>query len=150
MLGKWLSAGALILAGAVGPATAEDTIGKGPVLVARAPIEQSASSVGQVEFLEKAEHQTKLLSITGGDPAINGVYLFMVVDPESMVEEVASFQIGDFNSWEIAEQAKDHVTLKISRSWVDDASGEIKSTEEKWSVPMVAPNAKELKITIVP
>lgn len=146
----WMCAGALALAGAAVPAAAEDAIGKGPVTIPMAPVEQSAVAVAKVEYLDKAENFTKLFSTTGGDPAINGEYVFMAVFPESMADDTATFWIGDFNSWEIAEQTKDHVILKVSRSWVDDASGEIQSTEEKWKVPMVAPTAKELTVTIVP
>ena len=109
---------------------------------------QAAENVAKVEVLEKAAEMTHLFSVTGGDPAINGEYVFMDVSPEDMSQDSAIFQIGDFNSWEILEQTKDHVLLKVSRSWVDDPTGEIKSTEEKWKVPMVKADAKELTITI--
>jgi hypothetical protein len=150
MVRKWSAGIALALVALAPLAVAEDSIGKGPVVVPMAPIEQSAESVARVEMLEKAENQTKLFSTVGGDPAINGEYVFMVVYSEDMTADNATFMIGDFNSWEIVEQTKDAVTLKISRSWIDDASGDIKTAEEKWRVPMVKPDAKELTITIVP
>ena len=130
-------------------AVAEDTIGKGPVVI-KAVTEsgQAAENVAKVESLDKAAEMTHLFSVTGGDPAINGEYVFMDVSPEDMTQDSAIFQIGDFNSWEILEQTKDHVVLKVSRSWVDDPTGEIKSTEEKWTVPMVKADAKELTITV--
>lgn len=131
-------------------AMAEDAIGKGPVVVKAAPVEQRAESVARVEGLDKAETPAHLFSTVGGDPAINGEYVFMVVHPEDPSQDYATFQIGDFNSWDILEQTKDHVTLKISRSWVDDPTGEIKTADEKWQVPMVKADAKELTITIVP
>ena len=36
---------------------------------------------------------------------------------------------------------------KVSRSWVDQASGEIKTVEERLSVPLVAPGTRELTVT---
>ncbi|BCW89126.1 hypothetical protein sos41_22820 [Alphaproteobacteria bacterium SO-S41] len=130
-------------------AVAEDMIGKGPVVIKAVPESgQAAENVARVESLDKTEESTHLFSVTGGDPAINGEYVFLDVSPEDMSQEDAIFQVGDFNSWEILEQTKDHVVLKISRSWVDDPTGEIKSTEEKWTVPMVKSTAQELTITV--
>lgn len=144
-----LSTGFAVALLALAPlAVAENSIGKGPVVIKAAPIEQAAESVARVETLDKAAEFTHLFSTTGGDPAINGEYVFMVVSPEDMSQDSAKFWIGDFNSWEIAEQTKDYVVLKVSRSWVDDPTGEIKSTEEKWKVPMVKSSATELTITI--
>ena len=145
-----LGAGVALALVAFAPlAVAEDMIGKGPVVIKAVPESgQAAENVAKVEVLEKAAEMTHLFSVTGGDPAINGEYVFMDVSPEDMSQDSAIFQIGDFNSWEILEQTKDHVLLKVSRSWVDDPTGEIKSTEEKWKVPMVKADAKELTITI--
>lgn len=148
MVSKWYAGMALAFVAFAPMAAADDTIGKGPVTIQAAPIEQSAENVAKVVWLDQAENMTKLFSTVGGDPAINGEYVFMVVHTEDMSADNGTFMIGDFNSWEIVEQTKDHVKLKISRSWVEDSSGEIKSTEETWTVPMVKPDAKELKITI--
>ena len=139
---------AIVLAAA--PAFAEDSIGKGPITVQAAPVEQRPEAVARVVSLDKAEEATHLFSTVGGDPAINGEYLFMAVFPEDMSADYSTFQIGDFNSWDVVEQTKDYVVLKISRSWIDDASGDIKTAEEKWKVPMVKAGSKDLTITIVP
>lgn len=143
-----LLAGAALAFALAGLAPAAEE--KPQLVIQAAPVEQSAEAVAQVDWLDKAEHTTKLFSTTGGDPAINGVYLFMLVYPESMAEESTTFWIGDFNTYDIVEQTKEHVTLKIGRSWVEQESGEIKSVEEKWQVPMVPPGTKELKITLAP
>lgn len=149
MVSKWYAGMALALAAFAPMAAADDSIGKGPITIQAAPVEQSAVSVAKVVWLDKVEDEpTKLFSITGGDPAINGEYLFLAVFPEDMSLEPPVFQIGDFNSWEIVEGTKEHVKLKISRSWVEDSSGDIKSTEETWTVPMVKSSAKEITITI--
>lgn len=139
---------ALLLAAASPLAMADDMIGKGPITIQAAPVEQSAVSVSTVVWLEKAEETTKLFSTVGGDPAINGEYLFLAVFPEDMSADVATFQIGDFNSWSVVEETKDHVKLKVSRSWVEDSSGDIKTAEETWTVPLPKSSAKDITVTI--
>jgi hypothetical protein len=106
--------------------------------------------VTDVAFIEASETGAKIYSTAGGDPAINGLYTFLAIAGEAPGDGWTVFQIGDFNSWEIAEQAADHVVLKVSRSWVDQASGEIKTVEEKLSVPLVAPGTRELTVTKLP
>lgn len=113
------------------------------------PEEQIGADVTQIVDLEQAENMSKFYTRIGGDPAINGIYVYLAVYGESAAEGWTVFQIGDFNSWEVTEQTKDHATLKISRSWVEESTGDIKSVEETWKVPMVAPTAKELPITVV-
>ena len=52
---------------------------------------------------------------------------------------VAVFAIGDFNTWEVTEQTKAYVVLKVNRTTVDEA-GEMKTVEERLKVPLVAPS----------
>ena len=106
--------------------------------------------VTDVTFIEASETGAKIYSTAGGDPAINGLYTFLAVAGESPDGGWTVFLIGDFNSWEIAEQTKDHVVLKVSRSWVEQETGEIKTVEEKLKVPLVAPGARELTVTQIP
>lgn len=106
--------------------------------------------VTDVVFIEASEAGAKIYSTAGGDPAINGLYTFLAIAGEAPDGGWTVFQIGDFNSWEIAEQTKDHVVLKVSRSWVEQETGEIKTVEEKLKVPLVAPGARELTVTQVP
>ena len=130
------------LAAPEGPTTAPATI---PALTE----DQPEASVTEVTWIESAENGAKIYSTAGGDPAINGLYTFLAIPGESPDMGWRVFQIGDFNSWKVAEQTKDHVILEVSRSWVDQASGEIQTVEEKLSVPLVPPTATELTVTPV-
>lgn len=146
----WKLSAGLALACAVfaPPAMAEDAIGKGPIVIKAAPSDQSAESVNAVVWLDQAAEETHLFGTASGDPAANGQYVFMEVSPEDMSQKSSTFWIGDFNTWEVAEQTKDFVILKINRAWTEDADGNILSRDEKWKVPMVKSSARELTVTI--
>ncbi|BCW89125.1 hypothetical protein sos41_22810 [Alphaproteobacteria bacterium SO-S41] len=139
---------ALALTAFAPPAMAKDEIGKSPVVIKAAPSDQMAESVYAVVELDKAAEDTHLFATSGGDPAANGLYLFMQVMSEDKMEESPTFWIGDFNSWEVAEQTNDYIILKINRAYTEDASGNILSKDETWKVPMVKSSAKELTVTI--
>ncbi len=130
------------LAAPEGPTTAPETI----AVIAEAPAE---ASVTDVKWIDSAENGAKIYSTAGGDPAINGLYTFLAIPGEAPDGGWRVFQIGDFNSWKIAEQAKDHIVLEVSRSWIDQASGEVRTLEEKLNVPLVGPDAAELVVTPV-
>lgn len=133
---------AAALAAPEGPTTAPATV---PALTE----DQPEASVTDVEWIESAENGAKIYSTAGGDPAINGLYTYLAIPGEAPDMGWRVFQIGDFNSWKLGEQTRDHVILEVSRSWVDQASGDIKTIEEKLSVPLVGPTATELTVTPV-
>lgn len=111
--------------------------------------EQPGAWVTDVKWIESAEHGAKIYSTAGGDPAINGLYTYLAIPTDEPGGGWNVFQIGDFNEWKIVEEKKDHIVLAVSRSWVDQASGDIKTVEEKLSVPLVGPEAKEITVTPV-
>lgn len=87
-----------------------------------------AASVTDIHFVKDAD--VKLFSTAGGDPAINGLYTYLAIftPPEGWTR---IFMIGDFNSWDVVEESPTRVVLKVSRSWVEQETGDIKTTEEK-------------------
>jgi len=133
---------AAALAATEGPTTGPEKI----AVIAETPAE---ASVTDVKWIDSAENGAKIYSTAGGDPAINGLYTYLAIPGEAPDGDWRVFQIGDFNSWKIVEQTKDHVTLEVSRSWIDQASGEAKTVEEKLSVPLVGPDATEITVTPV-
>ena len=139
---------ALALSVFAAPAMAQEEFGRGPGVIKAAPSDQMAESVYAVVELEKAAEDTHLFATSGGDPAANGLYLFMQVTSEDRTQESPTFWIGDFNSWEVTEQTKDYIILKINRAYTTDADGNIVSKDEKWKVPMVKSTATELTVTL--
>lgn len=87
-----------------------------------------AAAVTDIHFVKDAD--VKLFSTAGGDPAINGLYTYLAIftPPDGWTR---IFMIGDFNSWEVVEESPTRVVLKVSRSWVEESTGDIKTAEEK-------------------
>lgn len=106
-------------------------------------LEQPAAAVNKVVALERGD--AKLFSTVGGDPAINGEYVFLALigDPH---EGWKIFQIGDFNSWELVEQSPDRAVLKVSHSAVEQATGEIVTYEQKIAVTVPAFEATQVDL----
>lgn len=121
----------------------------GPEKIAIIEEDQPGAYVTDVKWLEKSEAGAKIYSTAGGDPAINGLYTYLAVYSEEPGGGWNVFQIGDFNEWKIVEETKEHVVLAVSRSWVEQSSGDIKTVEEKLSIPMVGSDAKEITVTPV-
>lgn len=130
------------LAAPEGPTTA-------PEKIAALTEDQPAAYVNDVKWIDSAEMGAKIYSTAGGDPAINGLYTYLAIPGEMTGDGWKVFQIGDFNEWKILQQEKDYIILQVSRSWVDQASGDIKTVEEKLSVPLVGPDANEITVTPV-
>jgi hypothetical protein len=89
----------------------------------------AAAHVTDIHFVKDAD--VKLFSTAGGDPAINGLYTYLAMYDEDERGWSRIFMIGDFNSWEVVEESPVRVVLKVSRSWVEQASGDIKTADEK-------------------
>lgn len=105
----------------------------------------SAAAVTDIHFTKEGD--LKLFSTAGGDPAINGLYTYVArwVDEDRSWSQI--FMIGDFNSWEVTEEAPGRVVLKVSRSWVEQASGDIKSADEKLIIDVPADTAAPITVT---
>lgn len=133
---------AIALAATDGPTTAPETV----MALGEEPPE---AYVTDVKWIESSETGAKIYSTAGGDPAINGLYTFLAVAGEAPDMGWRVFEIGNFNSWKIAEQTNDHVILEVSRSWIDQASGDVKTVEEKLKVPLVPASSDRLVVTPV-
>ena len=117
----------------------------GPAIaVAAAPESMPEAFVTDVRLLK--DGSAKLFSTAGGDPAINGLYTYIAIwSDEDQWGKV--FQIGDFNSWDIAEEAPGRVVLKVSRSWIEDGSGDIKTAEEHLIITIPKADSETLEVT---
>lgn len=89
----------------------------------------------------------KIFSTAGGDPAINGFYTYLARYNEEDRGWTQVYMIGDFNSWEVIEESPTRAVLKISRSWVEQGSGDIKTVEEKLILDLPPDGATPLKVT---
>lgn len=112
-----------------------------------AAMDQGAASVNKVIPLERGD--AKIFSTVGGDPAINGeyVYLALMGDP---AQGSKVFRIGDFNSWDMVEQTKERAVLYVSRSAMDEPTGQIVTYEQKIAVQVPAYTATQVNVTPVP
>lgn len=114
------------------------------VAIAAVPESMPEAFVTDIHLLK--DGSAKLFSTAGGDPAINGLYTYIAIwtdtDQWSQV-----FQIGDFNSWEVVEEAPGRVVLKVSRSWVEESSGDIKTAEEHLILKIPAEGVTTLEVT---
>ncbi len=104
-----------------------------------------AVSVTDIHFVKDAD--LKLFSTAGGDPAINGLYTYIArwVDEDRSWSQI--FMIGDFNSWEVVEESPTRVVLKVSRSWVEQSTGDIKTADEKLILDVPQDAAAPLTVT---
>ena len=104
-----------------------------------------AAYVTDVRMVEGADG-AKFFSTAGGDPAINGLYTYLALftAPEGWTRV---FQIGDFNSWEVVEESAERVTLRVSRSWIEEGSGDIKTAEEYLFVTLPDEQARTVEVT---
>jgi hypothetical protein len=104
----------------------------------------SAASVTDVHMVKDAD--IKLFSTAGGDPAINGLYTYLALftAPDGWDQ---IFMIGDFNSWEVIEESPSRVVLKVSRSWIEEGSGDIKTADEKLILDIPQDPAAPLTVT---
>ncbi len=103
-----------------------------------------AASVTDVHHVDNAD--VKIFSTAGGDPAINGLYTYLALftPPEGWTRV---FMVGDFNSWEVVEESPTRVVLKVSRSWIEEGSGDVKTAEEKLILDVPASDTAPLTVT---
>lgn len=90
----------------------------------------------------------KVFSTAGGDPAVNGLYTYLARYNDDERGWTQVYMLGDFNSWEIVEESPTRIVLKVSRSWVDQESGDIKTADEKLIVDL--PATAETPVMVTP
>ncbi|MEQ1781178.1 MAG: hypothetical protein ABMA14_07455 [Hyphomonadaceae bacterium] len=103
-----------------------------------------AASVTDIHFVKDAD--VKLFSTAGGDPAINGLYTYLALftAPEGWTRV---YMIGDFNSWNVVEESPTRVVLKVSRSWIEEGTGDVKTADEKLILDIPQDEASPLTVT---
>lgn len=112
--------------------------------IAAIPEDMEAAWVTDVRMIKDTD--AKIFSTAGGDPAINGLYTYLALytAPDGWTRV---FQIGDFNSWEVVEESPTQVTLKVSRSWVEEGTGDIKTADEHLILKLPAEDGAVLEVT---
>jgi hypothetical protein len=103
-----------------------------------------AAAVTDIHFVKDAD--VKLFSTAGGDPAINGLYTYLAVftPPEGWTRV---YQVGNFNSWEVVEESPTRVVLKVSRSWIEEGTGDVKTADEKLILDVPQDETAPLSVT---
>ncbi|HOY78024.1 MAG TPA: hypothetical protein PLN33_09475 [Hyphomonadaceae bacterium] len=93
------------------------------------------------------ETDFKIFSTSGGDPAINGLYTYIAAftPPDGWTRV---YMLGDFNSWEVVEESASRVVLKISRSSIEEGTGDIKTVDEKLIIDL--PATPEAPVMVTP
>lgn len=102
------------------------------------------TNVSRVQGLKTGD--SKLFGVVGGDPAINGEYLYLAIAPEAPDDDFKVYRLGDFNSWSLESESEGSAVIKVSRSWIDDA-GEVQTAEERYIVAVPAWSATQTTIT---
>lgn len=90
----------------------------------------------------------KIFSTAGGDPAVNGLYTYLAHYDADERGWTQVYMIGDFNAWEVVEESPTRAVLKVSRSWLEQATGEIKTTDEKLILDF--PATPDAGLTVTP
>ena len=126
-----------------GAAAANAATLKATTITAADSSNQSAESVARTIALHRGD--ARLYSTVGGDPAINGEYVFLSVygDP---AEGSKTYLIGDFNSWDLVLQTADKIVLKVSHSAVEEPSGEIVTAQQSIEVSVPSLGADEITL----
>ena len=104
-----------------------------------------AASVTDIHFVKDAD--VKLFSTAGGDPAINGLYTYLAIytQPDGWNR---IYMIGDFNGWDVIEESPTRVVLKVSRSWIEEGTGDVKTADEKLILDV--PQDETTPLTVTP
>ncbi len=89
----------------------------------------------------------KIFSTAGGDPAINGLYTYLARYNDEQRGWTQVYMLGDFNSWDVIEESPTRVVLKISRSWIEEGTGDVKTGDEKLIIDLPADPEKPVSVT---
>lgn len=81
---------------------------------------QEAAAVSQLHLMP--ERNAKIFSVSGGDPAVNGLVTYLGLF-EGSAEGWRVFPIGDFERWEVSETRPGAVVLTVRESGADGQGG---------------------------
>jgi len=157
-------AGALALAACQPPAEAPATPAEPAAPTAQAgPAVETAKPSGPAKAIEAEDDQFpeayvtdvhhikdanfKIFSTAGGDPALNGLYTYLARYNDDERGWTQVYMLGDFNSWEVIEESPTRAVLKISRSWIEEGSGDIKTADEKLIIDLPATAGTPVQMT---
>ena len=85
---------------------------------------QSAASVARVVMLPgQGDQNASLFSTVGGDPAMNGEYIFLSFESDPH-EAAQIFRVGDVLDWRVVAETRGRVLLAV-RENIMNANGEI-------------------------
>lgn len=131
---------------AASPAVAAATPAGPAVKITPRSETEAGRDVWVAQVTPLADAPAKLFSTVGGDPAINGEYVFLAILPDTPMDEPKVYKIGDFNSWSLESQSAGQAVVKVSRSWID-GNGDIKTADERYIVSVPPWSADELTVT---
>jgi len=103
----------------------------------------TAASVTQVHEIPGGG---KIFSTVGGDPAVNGLYTYLALYQDNATGWRV-FQIGDFESWRVVEQAPGRVVLHVVTGAIDPATGTAARADGKLIVQFVGEGATTITVT---
>ncbi len=103
-----------------------------------------AAYVTQVHAMP--EQNARLFSTAGGDPAVNGLYTHLALF-QGPSEPWRVFRIGDFEAWEVAEEAPGRVVLQVRESAIGPETGSARTTARKLIVQWSGPTAEAISVT---
>lgn len=108
---------------------------------------EGSDDVSVARVVPLGEKDAKLFSTVGGDPAINGEYVFLAIPSEDGPAEAPKvYKLGDFNSWSLESQSPGAFVIQASRSWID-TEGAIQTRQERYLVALPSWSATETTIT---
>lgn len=90
------------------------------------------ASVIEITELRQGNLTAKIYGTAGGDPAMNGLYTYLAFWV-STAEGHRVFMIGDFNSYEVYEEAPGRVVLQVDENYMD-AQSEIQSRSRRITI----------------
>ena len=133
----WLL-GFILLGGLAVPAAAQPVAERGPAVLQAETSDdnlQWAASVTGVDALAQEPEPTKLFGVTGGDPAMNGLYTYLAffIHPG---DGWRVFKIGDFLDYSIQSQRPGRLVLDINESVMDsetNISARRRRIEIRWT-----------------
>ena len=130
--------GFILLGNLAVPAAAQPVAERGPaVLQAEAPEDnlQWAASVNSVDDLTREPEATRVFGVSGGDPAMNGLYTYLAFYVD-VGDGWRVFKIGDFLDYTIVSQRPGRLVLAINESVMDantNISARRRRIEIRWT-----------------
>lgn len=138
---------------AAGPASSTGPTAGTPASEAAGPVTLSPSaddmlqwSAAVTEVHPMPNQGAKLFSTAGGDPALNGLYTYLALF-QGAAEGWRVFQLGDFESWRVLEEAPGRVLIEVRQSTLDPTTGQAVTATRRLSVSFDAAAPESVTVT---